>query len=308
MRYKMNRKAIIDIGTNSIKFYVAESTPDGGIDTVLDENNIAQIGEGLRETGLLNQEAMKRNTQAIKEFVQKSKELEVDEVRAVGTMALRNAKNTDEFIKMVKDSAGIEIEVLSGDTEGDLSYLAAMSGLDTKDGKLVIFDTGGGSTEFTFGSGRKIEDSFSIDLGSLTITEKFFKEDPVSKEDVKEAVEEIRRVFKENKISRKADQLIGMGGTVTSIGAVKHKMEKYDPEIIQGSELQLKEIEEQIQLYSSKTNEERKKIVGLQPKRAQVILAGACILKVIMEETSVDRLTISDRGLRHGLAYKMLSK
>jgi exopolyphosphatase/guanosine-5'-triphosphate,3'-diphosphate pyrophosphatase len=99
-------------------------------------------------------------------------------------------------------------------------------------------------------------------------------------------------------------QLIGVGGTVTSLAAVKHKMTQYDPDIIQGSMLGLEELNEQIALYASKTIQERKRIVGLSPKRAEIILGGACIVKVIMEMMSMDFLTVSNRGLRHALAYE----
>ncbi|ABR47315.1 Ppx/GppA phosphatase [Alkaliphilus metalliredigens QYMF] len=301
----MNIKAIIDVGTNSIKFHIAELTSNGKIKTILDENNIARIGEGLRETGVLSPEAMKRNTEAITEFVNKAKELNVDEFIGVGTMALRTAKNSDEFVKMVKDANGVEIKVITGDEEARLSYLAVLSGLDLQEGELAIFDTGGGSTEFIFGSGKEISKKFSVNLGSLTISENVLKTDPATEEEISKALEEIHKTFEAHGASGKVTQLVGMGGTVTSIGAVKHKMSKYDPDIIQGSKLELSEVEEQIKMYGSKTNEERQQIVGLQPKRAEVILAGACILKVIMERMSMDHLTISDRGLRHGLAYDL---
>ena len=106
----------------------------------------------------------------------------------------------------------------------------------------------------------------------------------------------------------KPAQLVGMGGTVTSMGAVKHRMVKYDPAVIQGSKLFKKDIEEQIAVFSSRTIEQRKELPGLQPKRADVILAGACILKVITDRLDADFLTISDRGLRHGLAFDLFQK
>lgn len=109
--------------------------------------------------------------------------------------------------------------------------------------------------------------------------------------------------FKENIPEKKANILIGIGGTVTSMGAVMHKMLKYDPDIIQGSQLTLAEVNKQITMYQRKTIEERKEIPGLQPKRADVILAGAGIIKTIMDIFKIDSFTISDRGLRHGLMF-----
>ena len=149
---------------------------------------------------------------------------------------------------------------------------------------------------------------FSVNLGAVRITENYLKSDPVTQEEVKAAIAQIDKEFAEAGVVGKPAQLVGMGGTVTSMGAVKHKMVKYDPAVIQGSRLLKKDIEEQIAEYSSRTIEQRKELPGLQPKRADVILAGACILKVITDRLGADGLTISDRGLRHGLAFDLFQK
>ena len=303
----MRRKAIIDVGSNSIKFFLGELKANGTIHTVMDENNIARLGEGLRETGIISNDAMKRNCDAILEYAKKARENGASQISCIGTMALRNAKNTGEFVKLVKEACNLELVVISGEEEARLSYLAVLSGLPLKDGKLAIFDTGGGSTEFVFGEGSRVSKRFSIDMGAIRITEKYFYNDPVSQSDVSAAITEIDTFFNENGVSGEVSHLVGLGGTVTSMGAVKHKLEEYDPDVIQGSNLTMADVEEQIAMYSSMTVEARKGIVGLQPKRADVILAGACILKVIMSRLGVDELTISDRGLRHGLAFDIFA-
>jgi len=304
----MSKKAIIDVGSNSIKFFLGDLAQDGTLQTVIDENDIARLGEGLRETGEISGEAMQRNNEAIARFAEKARINGAGEIICVGTMALRNAKNTPDFIKLVKETSNVDLTVIPGDEEARLSYLAVLSGLTLQDGKLAIFDTGGGSTEFIFGEGKSVNKRFSVDLGAIRITEKYFKADPVSKADVDAAIAEIDSTFKDSGVDGKVAQLVGMGGTVTSMGAVKHKMVKYDPDVIQGSALTLADVEEQIEAYSSRTIEARKEITGLQPKRADVILAGACILKVIINRLGVTELTISDRGLRHGMAFDMLTK
>jgi len=303
----MKKIAIIDVGSNSIKFFLGEKGADGTLSTILDKNDIARLGEGLRETGMINPEAIQRNSQAIANFAQTARENGADEIFCVGTMALRNAKNTDEFVKLVKDTCDVNLIVIPGEEEARLSYLAVLSALPLSDGKLAIFDTGGGSTEFVFGTGTTMEKRFSIDLGAIRITEKYFQADPVSPTDVEAALAEIDACFANGNVAGIVSQLVGMGGTVTSMGAVKHKMTTYDPDIIQGSTLALSDVEEQIEAYSTRTIEQRKEI-ALQPKRADVILAGACILKVIMRRLGVDKLTISDRGLRHGMAFDLLAK
>ncbi len=304
----MKRVAIIDIGSKSIKFFVGERQDDGSIATVLDTNDIAALGEGLSKTGRISEEALERNAQSVAAFAAKARELEADKIVAVGTMALRSAENSADFVSRVKDLCGVEVQIIPGEEEARLSYLAVLSGLPLKDGDLIIFDTGGGSTEFIFGHGTELKNRFSVNLGSNRITETFFADDPVKAGSVEAAVAQIDKEFAEAGVNGKPAQLVGMGGTVTSMGAVKHKMVKYDPDVIQGSSLTKEDVEEQIKAYAERTIEQRRELPGLQPKRADVILSGACILKVILERLEAPQLTISDRGLRHGLAFDLLSK
>lgn len=304
----MKRVGIIDIGSNSIKFFVGEKCEDGTIKTIIDKNDIARLGEGLRETGRISDEALERNAQSVAAFAAEAKENGADEIVSVGTMALRSAANSADFVARVKELCGVEVQVIPGEEEARLSYLAILSGMPVPDGDLIIFDTGGGSTEFIFGKGTELVNRFSVNLGAIRITEKFFGEDPVAEGSVEAAVAEIDKEFAEAGVEGKPVKLVGMGGTVTSMGAVKHKMVKYDPNVIQGSTLTRADIDEQIAEYSKRTIEQRRELPGLQPKRADVILAGACILKDITERLGVDELTISDRGLRHGLAFDMFSK
>ncbi|WP_315602468.1 Ppx/GppA phosphatase family protein [Treponema socranskii] len=305
----MSRKAIIDIGSNSIKFFVGELSADGTIKTVLDTNDIARLGEGLDSTGAISPEAMERNVASVAAFAKQAKELGADRIVSVGTMALRKASNSAEFVEKVKKACGVEVRIIPGEEEARLSYLAILSGLPLeKDADLVVFDTGGGSTEFIYGKGTQMVKRFSVNLGAVRITENYLKADPVSPADVQAAIAQIDKEFNEAGVNGKPEQLVGMGGTVTSMGAVKHKMVKYDPSVIQGSRLTKKDIEEQIEEYSKRTVEQRKELPGLQPKRADVILAGACILKVITNRLGADGLTISDRGLRHGLAFDLFRK
>jgi len=285
----MSRKAIIDVGSNSIKFFVGELAADKTIKTVLDTNDIARLGEGLDATGLISPEAMERNVASVAAFAKQAKELGADQIVSVGTMALRKAGNSAEFVEKVKKACGVEVQIIPGEEEARLSYLAILSGLPLeKDADLVVFDTGGGSTEFIFGKGTKLVKRFSVNLGAVRLTENYLKSDPVTADEVKATIAQINKEFEEAGVNGKPKQLVGMGGTVTSMGAVKHKMVKYDPAVIQGSRLTKADIDEQIAEYSKRTIEQRKELPGLQPKRADVILAGACILKVITDRLGCD--------------------
>ncbi len=303
----MSRKAVIDIGTNSIKFYVAATGPRG-IETVLEELEIARLGEGLRETGKIGDEAMARNVAAVSGFAAKAKALGADEIMAVGTMALRKANNAAVFVDKVRAACGVEVQVIEGEEEARLSYLAALSTFDEVDGCNVVFDSGGGSTEFIIGNGREIDHKLSINVGALVISEEFLKSDPVQGFEVEHAVAAIRQRFDRNQLNVTAGHLVGIGGTITTMAAVMHRMTEYDPSVIQGSIVDCGEAAAQIALYFGKSIAERKSIAGLQPKRADIILGGACIVSVILEKFGVDRLSVSDRGLRHGLIFDRFGK
>ena len=149
---------------------------------------------------------------------------------------------------------------------------------------------------------------FSVTLGAVRITEQFFKDDPVASGSVEAATALIEKELADGGVDGKTDFLVGMGGTITSIASVKHRMTEYDPDVVQGSTLTAGDIADQITDYTKKTLEERRSIIGLQPKRADVILAGACIVRVIMGKLGVRELTVSDRGLRHGLMYELMKQ
>jgi len=300
-------KAVIDVGTNSIKFHAARKKADGSLETVLDQNDIARLGEGLRETGLIAPEALERNALSVAAFAEKARELgAVPEI--VGTMALRTAKNADAFVKRVKELTGLDLRVIPGEEEARLSYLAVLSGLPLDGGDLVTFDTGGGSTEFVYGRGAEMLRKFSVPLGAVRITEEFFADDPVRPGSVDAAMDEIRKSLTGGGVLGSPEVIVGMGGTVTSLASVKFKMETYDPDVVQGSVLTLAELKDMAAMFASMTLEERKGVTGLQPKRADVILAGTCIVCAILELLGASSFTVSDRGLRHGLAYELFNQ
>jgi exopolyphosphatase/guanosine-5'-triphosphate,3'-diphosphate pyrophosphatase len=164
-----------------------------------------------------------------------------------------------------------------------------------------VFDTGGGSSQFTFGQGERVIERFSVDVGAVRYTERFGLSGEVSAEVLAEAIAAISADLSRIDGRPQPDNLAGMGGAVTNLTAVSYGMVKYDPDVIQGTTLHRSEIERQIEMYRSMSLEARRKIVGLQPKRADVILAGACIVRTIMDKLGKDSLTVSDRGLRHGL-------
>jgi exopolyphosphatase / guanosine-5'-triphosphate,3'-diphosphate pyrophosphatase len=297
----MPRYAVIDVGTNSVKFNISERRDDRTWRTVVDRAEITRLGEGLEKTGEISSDAMERTVSAIAAMATEARDQGATEIAAVGTMGMRTARNSQEFIDAVQRRCGLRIEVIPGEEEGRLAYLAVKSGLGLAKGSLAIFDTGGGSTQFTFGHGSTVEEQFSLNVGAVRFTEQFGLGGLVSAEQLRAALDAISAGLVRIDNRPAPDALVGMGGAITNIAAVKHGLAKYDPDIVQGSVIERAEIERQIELYRSRSLDDRRKIVGLQPKRADVILAGACIVKTVMDKLDKDNLSVSDRGLRHGL-------
>ena len=299
----MKTYATIDTGSNQVLIFIAK-VDDGEVkEVLLDKGEITKLGEGLNTTGVLSDEAQERTLKVMEEFKALLDKYNVDNYYAVGTAALREAKNAKDFLKKVKEKTGIDINVIPGEEEARLSFMAVVGGLNLKDKETVIIDIGGGSTEFIFGRGTEILDRFSTKLGALKLTEKYLKSDPVTDAEFDALMGYLREELKTVNPPIKDPFLVGMGGTMTNLSAIKHKLEKYDPKVVQGSYITLEELNEIIADIKSRTIEERKKIKGLQPKRVEVILAGTAILKAIMERIGKDRITISDMGLRHGLMF-----
>ena len=293
--------AVIDVGTNSVKFNISKRRQDGSWQTLTDRAEITRLGEGLERTGEISPDAMARTVSAIAGMVSQAREAGAAAIAAVGTMGMRTARNSQQFIDEVEQRCGVRIETIPGQEEGRLAYLAVKAGLGLAEGSLAIFDTCGGSTQFTFGRGSNVEEQFSLNVGAVRFTEKYGLADAIAEEQLHVAMDAIASEFTRINGRPSPDALVGMGGAITNIAAVKHRLAKYDPDVIQGSVIERSEVERQIELYRSQSLEGRRAIIGLQPKRADVILAGACIVRIVMDKLGKDRLSVSDRGLRHGL-------
>ncbi|HEU4841831.1 MAG TPA: hypothetical protein VFT09_10320 [Ilumatobacteraceae bacterium] len=295
------RYAVIDVGTNSVKFHVGEQADDGTWLRVVDRAETTRLGDGLAGSGVISAAAVERTTAAIASMVADAWEHHAQAIVAVGTAGLRAARNRDEVVAAIEAATGVRVTTISGEEESRLAYLAVRAHFPSMHGTLVVFDTGGGSSQFTFGRGTEVEDRFSLDVGAVRYTERFGLDAAVSLETLQDAMEAIVADLHPLHGRPAPDALVGMGGAMTNITAVKLGLERYDPDAVQGAQLSRDDIDGQIELYRARDVDARRTIVGLQPKRADVILAGACIVRTVMELLGQQTVTVSDRGLRHGL-------
>ncbi|MBP9957565.1 MAG: Ppx/GppA family phosphatase [Synergistaceae bacterium] len=308
----MQKQAVIDVGTNSIKMLVAHKCASGDCKILFDRSLVVRLGEGVVSTGLLSEEAMQRSAEAFSFFVQEGRKLGVVDFYAVGTQALRIAQNSREFIDRVKKETGVEIRVISGDEEAQLSYRAAISRVGATEGVQLVFDVGGGSTELIEGRGGMSLRKVSIPIGALSLHDAFFagvdRPDAAQLAVAREYVAEALKVVSEIADDVSADApLIGIGGTLTTIARVILKTDRTEAPSLQGRLLRLDEVNQTIALFSSMSLAERKRIPGLEEKRAEIILAGACLVAGFLEFMHRDSLVISDRGLRYGV-FEFLSE
>ena len=298
----MARYAVIDVGTNSIKCLLAEQAAGGAYQVISDRADIARLGEQFYETGRLQPEAMARNVREIARMAQAARADGADAIIGVGTMCLRAAANAPEFVRQVEQACGLTIEILSGAEEARLGFLAATSGLPAAAQRVMVFDAGGGSTECIVGQHGRIEQSVSVPLGAVVLTEQHgLSAFPATASQIDGAMAVVLQQFTPRIPTGMIDAVIGIGGTVTTMCAVKLGLTAYNTAAIEGATVERAEVERQIALYDDKTLSERQQIPGLHPKRADVILGGALIVKGVMELTGVDAIRVSSRGLRHGV-------
>lgn len=290
-----NIKGIIDIGTNSCRLFIAEleNTSEGKKikRELVKDVEIVKLGEGVNKTHNLNPNAIKRTLDCLKKYKEKASSYGVENIRAFATSAVRDAENREVFLQEVS-KLGIKIECISGKTEATLNFLG--NSLVFKE-RILVVDIGGGSTEFTLGKDKTIDFIQSINIGAVRATEKFFSDNDYSEEKIEKCKAWIRKNLEILKTIKDRDfKLTGVAGTATTQISVRDKMEIYDSSKVHMATLTLDELKENLSLFLSKNFEERKKIVGLEEKRADVIIAGTLILLTILEELNQDKIIISE--------------
>ncbi|WP_042403658.1 Ppx/GppA phosphatase family protein [Streptacidiphilus carbonis] len=301
----MQRVAAIDCGTNSIRLLVADLDPDTGELHDLDRRmTIVRLGQGVDRTGRLAPEALERTFTACREYAAVIAEHGAQRVRFVATSASRDAENRDEFTAGVHAILGVDPEVISGDEEAELSFTGATRELNAPGSGMVppylVFDLGGGSTEFVLGSDR-VEAARSVDIGCVRMTERHGSDTLAMRADIKAALDLVAGTVP----LTSAATLVGLAGTVTTVAGIALGLPAYDSAAIHHSRIPLAKVREVTGMLLSATAEERAAIPVMHPGRVDVIGAGALVLLAVMERCGASELVVSEHDILDGIAWSV---
>lgn len=294
----------MDLGTNSFKLLVAEGD-EGGMKVLLDRQEVVRLGDGLALTGGFLRDAMDRAVQEVGQMLEICEALDVQVLLAVGTMGFRKASNGDELLNAIKDRCSLEVRIISGQEEAELSFEAS-----ALKGTRLVLDIGGGSTEMVFGH-QGILGAVSVEAGALFLTDLFLDPRVVPSGEALEAAhvrarEALVAGLGELNLPNRDVPLCGVGGTFTTLASVALGLESYDPERVHGFFLSRGELERQHGMYASMTGEQRRSIPGMHPKRADIALGGAVIALEAVRLFDSEGVVVSARGLRHALMERLL--
>ena len=306
--------AVIDIGTNTFRLLIADVSPGQGKDTISfreihSERIITRLGEGLSEDGLLQEEALKRGIDTLRQFSKLIDEHNCEKVLAIATSALRNARNSAEFIANAKESAGIEIEIITGEEEAELTAAGMLIDIDGP-GSCLMVDIGGGSTELIFTGDNVTPAVRTLDLGVVYLAEKYMKSDPPSGNDlemlgkeISDKVETVREFF--TSLITPETILMGTAGTITTLAAALQQLEKYNHDRVHNFRMNITDLKGICSEMTKMTTAERSKFLPFEPSRLDIIVPGTLILLTLMSIFRFNEIVVSNYGLREGILAEL---
>ncbi len=307
----MTRVAAIDCGTNSIRLLVADLPPDGGpLVDVSRRMEIVRLGQGVDRTGRLAEEAIERTRVALAGYAKEISSLGASRVRMVATSATRDASNAADFRAMVRATLGVEPEVVTGDEEARLSFTGAVRGLPSGyPAPYLVVDIGGGSTEFVLGSST-VDKAISVDIGCVRMTERHLHSDPPAPAEIAAATRDITAAVDHALTTvdgdgRAAGTVLGLAGSVTTVAAIALGLPEYQPERIHHSRVSTVDVTRVTDELLGMAKHERLAMPVMHPGRADVIGAGALILRVILDRAGADAVIASEHDILDGIAYTL---
>lgn len=291
-------RAIIDIGTNSVRLLMAEKDEKGEWKTLRKELRSTRLGEGMTDKATIGQEAKERTLSAVEEFTAMAKLEGAEDIFAYGTSIMRDASNGEEFADEVTAASGVPVRILSGKEEAYYSYIGAAgtSGVITS-----VVDIGGGSTEICVGFGTDVGARHSFRLGCVRCSKQF---DTTTARGRAELKKHCFTLFRETDLMesmRNVKRWIGVGGTVTSLASMLQELEVYDSLKVQDYVIHPEDVSKILEKLSKMSYDDKCHMKGLLPSRADIIVAGVVILDSLMEYFALSEITVSDRDLSEGL-------
>lgn len=301
------RVATLDIGTNSVLLLIAETGPKGLV-PLFERATITRLGEGVDRTRRLAPAARERTLACIRDYAREIARHGVERAAAVGTSALRDAEGGATFTAELSGVLGFEPLVIDGQREAELTFRGALSGLSVA-GRVAVFDVGGGSTEIVQGtilaSGAEVASAVSLDIGSVRLFERHVANDPPRSDEMERVKADIAAALATAPTPVPSATLVGVAGTVTTLASIALELDVYDPARVHGARLTLDTVHELCRKLASSSLAERRQLTGLDPRRADVIVVGAAIVRAVLEAHGQSELVVSDRGVRFGLAEEL---
>jgi len=306
------RLAAIDIGTNSVHMIVVRVRPDLSFEVVDREKAMVRLGAGGLDGRALTSEAMTAALQALSKFKRIAESHQVDQILAAATSATREARNGGEFLARIERETGVRPRVISGVEEARLIHQAAVYGVDVGGGRAVVIDIGGGSVELTLGTTTSVQLARSFKIGAIRLTERLVTSDPLSERDerriAKHVSSEIDR-YCDQIVTAGFDRVIGTSGTILSVGAVAATAARgTPPSELRNLHISAKQIRRVRKTVVSLDLEHRLGIPGLDPRRADLIVAGSVLLDTILRRLGAEELTLCDLALREGLVLDYIRR
>jgi exopolyphosphatase/guanosine-5'-triphosphate,3'-diphosphate pyrophosphatase len=300
----MTTFAAIDVGTNSTNLLVVDEHGTELTRTITS----TRLGEGLQSTGELSLEAMTRTVEVIASYVTAAQALGVTNIQIVGTAACRRARNAPRFSELLREKTQLTIEVLSESDEATLTFSGALIGLPVIDTPTLVIDIGGGSTEYTVGT-QSIDVFASIPFGAVTSTDSHISSDLPRPEDLTNLIgavsDELEDITRDHPIVGTAIRTVGVAGTIVTIAAVELGLHEFDDSALHGMSLTREAVEDVFRTVATEPLTLRVQNPGLGPDRADIIVAGCCILVATMRRLHLAEITVSTRGLLDGVAHRV---
>jgi exopolyphosphatase/guanosine-5'-triphosphate,3'-diphosphate pyrophosphatase len=308
----VTRVAAIDCGTNSIRLLIAEPNGSGGLKDLDRRLEIVRLGQGVDASGEFHVDALRRTFAVVDQYAEliKKAEVPVANVHFVATSAARDASNRDSFFAGIKQRLGVLPDVISGATEAHLSFIGALSRITPEGEPVLVMDIGGGSTELITGSAAgEMSSAISLDIGSVRVTERFLKQNPVAEDDLALASVYVDDLLAGSGVEfASTGTWIGVAGTATTLAGVYLELEHYDRDKVHGAVIPLPALQELLDRLARMTVDEIRALPSMHPGRADVITGGALIEARIAARLHVGDLIVSESDILDGIALQLIHR